>query len=186
MGTGTSKPGLGLAALTLALAGCGGATRSQFTWLHPQAAPSAWRVAVIASGASMAYPPSWKRQRGDQGTATAALRAPDGRFIAYLNLTPRQGRESLSNWASFRPAHNSDEGDRDVRRVAAAGGLHFLSGHGSCVKDSYTTEVGARFVEIACLVVGPHTASVIVAAAPPGVWNRESPTLERAIEAVRT
>jgi hypothetical protein len=186
MGTGISKPGLALAALTLTLAACGGAGTSAFRWLHPQAAPSAWRVVAIASGASMAYPPAWKRQHGDAGTATAVRRDAAGHFLAYLNLTPREGSESLANWATFRPRHNAEEGDRDVKRLAAATGLHFLSGHGSCIKDSYTTEVGAHYVEIACLVVGPRASSVIVGAAPPNRWSRESRTLERAIEAVRT
>lgn len=178
MGTGISRPGLALVALTLTLAGCGGAGTHAFAWLHPQAAPSAWRVVAITSGASMAYPPTWRPQHGDPGTATAAHRGGDGRFLAYLNLTPRQGRESLANWGSFRPEHNRDEGDRNVKRLATATGLHFLSGRGSCVKDSYTTEAGAHYVEIACLVVGSRTASVIVGAAPPSLWKLESPTLE--------
>jgi hypothetical protein len=134
----------------------------------------------------MAYPPSWRWQHGDAGTATAALRGADGQFLAYLNLTPRQGAESLSDWSAFRISHNAEEGDRSVKRLAAAHGLHFLHGDGACVKDSYTTKVGAQFVEIACLVDGPRAESVIVGAAPPGRWNRESGTLERAIEAVRT
>jgi hypothetical protein len=109
-----------------------------------------------------------------------------GRFLGYLNVTPRQGDETLSDWPSFRVEHNRDEGDHGVRRLAAAIGLHFLTGRGSCVKDSYATRTGARFVEIACLVTGPRTTSVIVGAAPPSAWARESGAIERAIAGVRS
>jgi hypothetical protein len=199
MGTGISKLAVGLVALTLGLAGCGsggsGAGRSgngasrptgAFSWLHPQASPAGWRVVSIPTRATMAYPPAWRRQHSDAGTATAVLRAPGGVYLGYLNLTPRQGAETLANWASFRPDHDADEGDRHIERLAAASGLRFLTGHGSCVKDAYTTQTGARYTEIACLVAGRRTESVIVVAAPPTVWQHESATLEREIEAVRT
>jgi hypothetical protein len=132
----------------------------------------------------MAYPANWRREHGDPGTATAALRDGD-RFVAYLNLTPQQGAETLSNWGSFRIDHNAEEGDRHIKRLASATGLHFRTGRGSCVKDSYATSSGAHYVEIACLVAGAGRASVIVAAAPPETWAEESRVLERAIEAVR-
>ncbi len=186
MGTGTSRPALAIALLTLGLAGCGGGGARPFAWLHPQPPPSAWRVVSIPSGAAMAYPPTWRSLHGDAGTATVALRGPDGRFLGYLNLTPREGAETLADWASFRTSHNAEEGDRDVRRLASAANLRFLSGRGSCVKDSYTTRTGARYVEIACLVIGPRAQSVIVAAASPDAWDREVATLERAIEGLRT
>jgi hypothetical protein len=186
MGTGISKAGLAVAALTLGLAGCGAGGTSPFAWLHAQAPPSGWRAAAIPSGAVMTFPPRWRREPGDSGTATAALLAADGRFLGYLNLTPRQGSETLANWSSFRIEHNAEEGDRDVKLLASAQGLHFLSGRGACVKDSYTTQVGTRYVEIACLVVGARASSVMVGAAPPDVWPRVSGTLERAIEAVKT
>jgi hypothetical protein len=134
----------------------------------------------------LAYPPSWKPQHGDPGTATAALVGSGGRFLGYLNVTPRQGAETLANWASFRIEHNGDEGDRAIRRMAAATGLHFLGGHGSCVKDAYTTAARSRYIEIACLVSGTRTESVIVGAAPPADWAAESAAIERAIEGVRT
>jgi hypothetical protein len=73
-----------------------------------------------------------------------------------------------------------------VKRLAAATGLHFLTGQGSCVQDSYTTVSHARYTEIACLVAGARSNSVIVGAAPPGAWGRISGVLERAIEGVRT
>jgi hypothetical protein len=198
MGTGTSRRGLGfagafgfaftvgLASTVLGLAGCGTSQSGAFGWLHPQPPPTEWKVAQIPSGLEFAYPRSWQLQHGDPGTATAALIANDGRFLGYLNLTPRQGAETLANWASFRIAHNADEGDRSVRRLAAATGLRFRTGQGSCVKDSYYTTIGARFVEIACLVSGSSGESVVVGAAPPRRWSQASAVIERSIEGVRT
>jgi hypothetical protein len=226
MGTGTSRRGAALAALTLAVAGCGGAGSASarhggatsasarhsgagsagasqggaasasagqggaasgpFTWLHPQPPPANWKVATIPTGAAMAYPTDWEPQRGDPGTVTAALTGPDDQILGYLNLTPRQGAETLANWSSFRVDHNADEGDRDVQRLAEAGGLQFRSGRGTCVKDAYSTITDARYIEIACLVSGRRGDAVIVAAAPPKDWTRESGTLERAVEGVTT
>ncbi|MGH2868316.1 MAG: hypothetical protein ACRDNK_12215 [Solirubrobacteraceae bacterium] len=107
-------------------------------------------------------------------------------YVGYLNLTPRQGRETLTNWSSFRVAHNADEGDRQVRILAVGRGLRFRNGHGSCVRDSYLTSSGARYIEIACLVAGSRTAAVIVGAAPPQAWAQVSPSLRWAISAVLT
>lgn len=201
MGTGISRLAAGLAVLTLGVAGCGGSgaagTRASsaggatssaggaFSWLLPQSPPAGWRVVTVASGATMAYPPNWRRQRSDVGTATAVLRDPGGSYLGYVNLTPRQGKETLADWPSFRLEHNQKEGDRHVTRLAAATGLHFRPGDGSCVKDAYTTIIGARFIEVACLVAGRRTESVIVAAAPPNAWAHELATLERVIEAVK-
>lgn len=188
MGTAISRVvGPALVGVTIALTGCGASShKNPFAELHPQAPPGGWRVVTIPNGASMAYPPSWHPQHGDAGTATATLKSPDGRFLGYLNLTPRQGAESLSNWSSFRVDHNGEEGDVGIKRLAAATGVHFRSGRGSCIKDSYATRAGARYVEIACLVVGRRSADVIVGAAPPSQWSHEAASLERAIEAVRT
>ena len=157
-----------------------------FSWLRPEAPPANWKVAAIPSGAAMVYPPNWKLQHGDAGTATAALTGADDQILGYLNLTPRQGSETLANWSSFRVAHDADEGDKAVRRLAVGTGLQFRNGHGACVKDAYLTITHARYIEVACLVKGPRTEAVIVAAAPPEAWTRESATLERAIEGVRT
>ena len=65
--------------------------------------------------------------------------------------------------------------------LASAGGLRFTNGHGSCVKDSYSTSTDRRYTEIACIVRGATATTVIVGAATPGEWNRLSPTLKRAI-----
>jgi hypothetical protein len=174
-----------LGALTLALigAGCGTSSQAPFAWVQPQPVPQHWAVVRIASGSELAYPPGWRIVPGDRGTATAALLGEGGRYLGYLNVTPRQGDENVARWASFRIAHNADEGDTAVKRIAAATGLRFRAGHGSCVQDSYTTRTGARYIEVACLIAGRRAESVIVGAAPPDSWSRTSPALERAISA---
>ena len=177
-----------------ALAACGGSSngdevsgtptpssRAAFAWLHPQRPPAVWSVRDLPSGeATLAYPPGWRLIRTDPGTVTAATRHDD-QITGYLNITPQGGDETLANWASFRPAHNREEGDRNLVTVGSAGGLLFTHGQGSCVKDSYSTSTDRRYTEIACIVRGTSATTVIVGAAPPGQWHRFSPVLERAI-----
>ncbi len=134
----------------------------------------------------MAYPPGWRPFVSDPGTATAVLQDRERRFLGYLNVTPRQGDEMLSDWGSFRVRHNADEGDRNIVTLAVGSGLRFRSGHGACVRDAYETRTGNRFVELACLVAGARATSVIVGAAPPQTWTQTSPLIERAISAFTT
>jgi hypothetical protein len=173
-GGGGAQPGAG------AQAGGGGARvggGGPFAWLSPGAAPSRWPVARIPRGATVSYPPSWHPAAGDRGTTTAVRLDRSGQIAGYLNLTPQQGGETVANWRTFRVEHNADEGDRNVKTLAAAGGLRFRSGHGACVKDSYLTRSGARYIEFACLVRG----TVIIGAARPGDWATVAPQLERSI-----
>jgi len=157
-----------------------------FRWLHPQPPPSGWKLARLPSGAAtFAYPRTWRPIRTDPGTASVALLGHGRSIRGYLNLTPRQGAETLANWASFRIEHLGDEGSRDVRLIASAHGLSFRSGHGTCVIDSYRTS-RARYREIACLVAGTRTRSVIVGAAPSSTWAQQAETIERAIAGLRT
>jgi hypothetical protein len=173
--------GAGLAAcLAAAALGCGAA--------HPRATgaarPPVWRSARIATGAVLYYPPGWRLAAGDAGTATAVLPGAGHRIAGYLNLTPRQGGETLSGWAAFRLAHNARE-ERAVRREALGPGVRLPHSRGRCVRDSYTTSTGARYVELACLIPG-RAESVVVAASPPADWTRLAPVLERAVADVRT
>ena len=69
--------------------------------------------------ATLAYPPGWRLIKTDPGTVTAARKA-GGQIVGYLNITPQGGDETLANWASFRPAHNREEGDHDVVATASA------------------------------------------------------------------
>jgi hypothetical protein len=214
MGTATfrsSRATVAVAALALSAAGCGGAsagsstprpaastpsTASQasaatpapggFAWLRPAPAPAGWAVVRISSGATLPYPPGWRELHGDAGTATAALQDRRDRFLGYLNVTPRQGHETAAGWASFRIAHNADEGDRHIVTLAVGRGLRFRTGVGTCVRDAYVTKTGVHYIELACLVAGARTSSVIVGAAPPQTWPRYSALLERAISTFTT
>jgi hypothetical protein len=165
-----------------ATAGSAPASASPFAWLRPGPAAAAWSVAHLRSGAALVQPSGWRPVRTDPDTASFALLAPNGAIVAYLNATPRQGSETLANWPSFRVDHNAKEGSRGVRTLAAARGLRFRSGPGSCVIDQYRTSARS-YREIACLVAGRGSATVIVAAATPALWPREAPVIERAISA---
>jgi hypothetical protein len=173
-------------ALAAGVVGCGGGQASgsrdpgPFAWLRPAPPPPAWRVARIHSGSALAYPPGWRPITTDPGTASVALLARGERIDAYLNATPEQGTETLANWSRFRPDHNREEGNRNVRVVASARNLGFRTGHGSCVIDTYTTPKAA-YREIACLVAGAHSTAVVVAAAPSRLWDAHAATLERAV-----
>ncbi|HXR28326.1 MAG TPA: hypothetical protein VN772_02025 [Solirubrobacteraceae bacterium] len=134
----------------------------------------------------MFYPRGWQLTRGDRGTATAVAMDGHGHIAGYLNLTPRQSPETLSDWTSFRVRHNIEEGERDVRSEGSATGVRFRDARGSCVRDSYTTTTNARYTELACLVRGPVASAVIVGAAPPAEWSGVSPSLERALAALIT
>ena len=170
---------------------CGGAASADrqapaFRWLHPRPAPSGWKVARLPSGAAtFAHPSTWRPIRTDPGTASVALLGEGRSIRGYLNATPRQGAETLANWPRFRIEHLGDEGSTDVRLIASAHGLSFRSGHGACVIDSYRTS-RARYREIACLVAGTRTRSVIVGAAPSSTWAQQAETIERAIAGLRT
>ncbi len=164
----------------------GAAATGSFPVLRPAAPPADWRSATLPSGAVLAYPASWHAIRSDSGSASAALLDAHGSFLGFLNLTPRQGGETLANWPRFRVAHNREEGNLVVTPQGSARGVRLRDGaRGTCVRDDYTTKTHLRFAEIACLVQGPRTSSVIVAAAPPAQWATQWPTLKRALEAVR-
>ena len=170
--------------LVVALTGCGasghGRASGPFAWLKPTSAPTSWKIARIHSGAALAYPPGWTPIKSDPGTASLALLGnPEGND-GFLNATPKQGAETLADWSRFRPRHNRGEGDRRVRLLAATANGHFRSGRGACVIDTYTTSK-ASYREIACLVSGPRSSAVVVAAAPTALWARRAATLERAV-----
>ncbi len=154
--------------------------------LRPAAAPASWRAATIASGmATLRYPAGWARIEGDAGTVSATLRAPDGHYLGYLNVTPRQGAERLRGWAAFRIDRNREEGDGHVRELALRAGVPFGLARGSCLVDEYTSRVGANpYRELACIVRGRHAESVIVAAALRSRWAQLAPVLARSVAAL--
>ena len=173
-------------ALTVGVTGCGGGQAGHrraagpFAWLRPAPPPTAWKLPRIPHGSTLAYPPGWRPIKTDPGTATVALLGGGERIEGYLNATPKQGSETLANWSRFRDDHNAGEGSRDVRLVASARNLSFRSGRGSCGIDSYTTSK-AHYREIACLVSGPNSSAVVVAAAPAELWHDQAATLHRAV-----
>ena len=179
-------PVVGLMAVLLivALAGCGGSARGHasgpFAWLRPASPPAGWNVAQAQDGATLAYPPGWKPVKTDAGTASVALLSDGERIDGYLNATPRQGNETLADWSRFRPTHNAADGDRGVRVLATTTDGQFRSGRGACVIDTYATS-NASYREIACLVSGPASSAVVVAAAPTQLWNQQAATLQRAV-----
>lgn len=195
------RAGLPIAALLLAsgalIAGCGGSgskgpaflparSSAGFSWLRAAPAPHDWRaLRVPDSPAALSYPASWRRTRSDAGTVTATLNS-GGEIVAYLNATPQQGDETLANWKRFRPGHNADEGDREIRLLGSAHGLRFRRGTGSCVIEDYTTSSDNRYREISCLVRGRRASTVVVGAAPPAQWSRQAPAIERAISSFIT
>jgi hypothetical protein len=158
---------------------------SAFSRLRLEPAPRGWKVARTPSGATFAYPPGWRQIETDPGTASAAPAGPHGSFVGYLNATPQSGDETLANWSRFRVAHVAGEGAHDVRLAAAATGLRFRTGHGSCVIDSYSTD-RMRFREIACIVAGVRGTTVVVAAAPIEGWADQAPVLWRAVSSFET
>src|SRR3954454_1149165 len=180
---GLAAVGVG-ALLLVALAGCagsgGGPAPRPFDWLRPASAPTGWNVARIRGGARLAYPPGWTPLKTDPGTASVALLGHRDQIDGYLNATPRQGNETLADWSRFRPQHNQGEGDRGVRLVAATPDGRFRSGRGACVIDTYSTSK-ASYREIACLVSGPGSSAVVVAAAPTALWDQQAAALQRAV-----
>jgi hypothetical protein len=113
---------------------------------------------------------------------TAATGSADHPLL-YLNATPRQGAETPANWSRFRVEHLTDDDANTVGLEAAATGLAFRGGIGSCVIDHYRSRVGAHtYREIACLVVGRHSASVLIGAARTTDWPREVGVIQRAVD----
>jgi hypothetical protein len=173
------------AAVAAALA-AGGASRpgvqtpqALLAGLRPAPAPRSWPAATIASGdATIHRPPGWRAIPGDKGTVSFALRDRAGRYLGYLNVTPRQGDERLATWAGFRLARNRDEGDRSVVALASRRGVPFARASGSCVIDDYASRVGANpYRELACLVRGRRSSSVLIATALRADWPRVAPSL---------
>lgn len=154
-----------------------------FGWFHPGAAPAAWRHATLsAQGAVLSYPPSLRAMEGDPGTVSVGLASQSGRILVYLNVTSRQGDESLRDWPGFRVSHLREEGQRAVHADAASSSLAFRDGNGRCVIDDYITKAhNNHYREIACFVQAARGATVLVAATPTGQWRTYGSLLEQAV-----
>jgi hypothetical protein len=176
---------IAIAVTVVAFASPGRPPGRAFPALRPAAAPTGWpRLALPNGTAVLSYPPSLRRLAGDTDAVSAARLGPGGAFQLYLNATPRQGSERLQGWAAFRLRLLRSDDAASARQDAAAQGVKFRGGTGSCVIDSYVTRIGGHhYQEIACLVQGRTRASVIVAAAPAAAWARARPLLLRAVAA---
>jgi hypothetical protein len=153
-----------------------------FKGIVPAESPLGWPRLTTGSGeAVLTYPPSFKRVRSDPGTVSVAAGTAPYVYKGYLNLTPRQGPEQLHGFAAFRIGRLGDE-DTSVHEIGAAENVAFAGAIGSCVNDDYRTRIGDNhYEEIACLVAGPHSQYVIVAAALFADWAQLAPELRMAL-----
>jgi hypothetical protein len=176
---------IAIAVTVVAFASPGRPPGRAFPPLHPAAAPAGWpRLALPNGTAVLSYPPSLRRLAGDTDAVSAARLSTGGAFQLYLNATPRQGSERLRGWAAFRLRLLRSDDAASAHQDAAAQGVKFRGGTGSCVIDDYLTRIGGHhYQEVACLVQGRTSASVIVAAAPAAAWARARPLLLRAVGA---
>jgi hypothetical protein len=174
-----------IAAAVAAFTLSGGSPGRAFPALVPAAAPAGWPHLTLPDGtAVLSYPPSLRPVSGDADAVSAAQVSPKGVFQLYLNATPRQGDEQLRGWAAFRLRLLTADDAASAHELAAAQDVAFRGGTGSCVIDTYVTRIGAHhYQELACLVQGRTSASVIVAAAPAATWAQASPLLLRAVAA---
>jgi hypothetical protein len=172
----------------LALSACGGgggggaSSLTSFGWLRPSEPPQDWiRAEPASGGATLSYPSSFTTVKADTGAVSVAVTSSSPAYSAYLNVTPQQSTETLSNFATFRIGRLSEE-NLDVHEEAAKEAVDFRGGTGTCVVDDYTTRVGHNnYREIACLVSGRHGSYVIVAAALHDQWKKWSTALQQAV-----
>lgn len=162
-----------------------GAAGTGFGWLRARPAPAGWARAALPGQAAVLWYPRWLvRQQGDAGTVTEGLVSPAGAVQVYLNVTPRQGGETLATWDRFRLDHLREDGDTGVRLDARSAGLAFRGGRGRCVIDDYTTRVHSNhYREIACFVQAGGKGSVLVAATRAAGWGTYGSVLEKVVSA---
>ncbi|HVA60745.1 MAG TPA: hypothetical protein VNG13_09455 [Mycobacteriales bacterium] len=154
-----------------------------FGWFRAAPPPAGWSAQSMPLRAGrLAVPPGLTVMPGDHGTVSAG-RELAGQIAVYLNATPQQGGETLTNWSSFRVEHLMAEDARSAHLDASATDLRFTGGQGSCVMDDYVTRVGAHhYREIACLVHGAAGGSVIVVAALTSAWADYQDVLRRVVD----
>ena len=169
----------------LAVADAAGARVASFRWFAATAAPATWRHHALPSGgAILSYPATFASGNDTDGVSRERLDR-HGTVLVYLDVTPKQGPESLRDWPSYRLRVVRGESN-DVHEDGHAFGLSFRGGRGTCVLDDYRTRVeNHHYREIACFVGGRRHASVLIAAALESQWTRAVKTLERAVDAYR-
>ena len=163
--------------------GTGQVTHAGFGWFHPGPAPGAWRQASLTGqSATLSYPGSLHPMHGDDGTVTVGSTAKSGKVLMYLNVTPKQGEESLGDWTDSRLEHLREDGQYQVHLDGASPALQFRGGPGRCVIDNYTTKIrGNHYDEIACIVQGAQATSVLVAATSTTAWQANHALLEKVV-----
>lgn len=156
---------------------------ADFGWFRERPVPGGWiQAALAARRAVLSYPSSLRPMPGDRGTVTVGLTSPAGAILVYLNVTPRQGSETLRDWPAFRLAHLREDGDTAVRLDATSATLPFRGGHGRCVVDDYITRIHSNhYREIACFVQAVRGATVLIAATPAAAWGHYGALLERVV-----
>ena len=154
-----------------------------FAWFRTRPTPGGWqRVSLPGGEAVLSYPRSLHALDSDRGTVSEGLTTKSGTVLVYLNVTPKQGNETLRDWPGFRVEHLLDDDASAARMTGQATGLAFRGGSGSCVLDTYTTKVHANhYREIACFVQGSRGASVLIAATPAADWGTYAGLLEEAV-----
>jgi hypothetical protein len=153
--------------------------RGTFAWLKPTSAPANWNRATTPDGAAvLAFPPIFRPVRSDPGAVSVAV--GDGpRYLAYLNVTPKQGAETLAGFPAFRVNLLGSDHDAGVRQDGSAEDLRLHRSRVSVVMDDYFTRVGAaHYREIAVFVAAKHASWVVVAAALNKDFARFRPSLQ--------
>ena len=169
----------------LAVADAAGMRAASFRWFAAAPAPATWGHRALPPGAgTLSYPATFVSGTDRDGISRERL-DPHGTVLVYLDVSLKQGTETLRDWPSYRLGVVRGESN-DVHEDGHAFGLSFRGGRGSCVLDDYRTRVkNHHYREIACFVKGPRYASVLIAAALESEWVRAVKTLERAVDAYR-
>ena len=123
-----------------------------FGWLASSTPPATWARLTVPSGlGTLASPPGFRTVDGDPGTLAVALVNSVGTYLGYINVTPRQGPETLQDWAAFRLTHLKGDDAVSVHEDAMVQSVRTAAAVRSCVIDDYVTTVGHhQFHEVAC------------------------------------
>ena len=121
---------------------------------------------------------------GAAASRLSAARLGGRRVPALPQRHPRHGAERLQNWAAFRLRLLRSDDAVSAHQISAAQEVKFRGGTGSCLIDGNVIRIGGHhYDEIACLVQGQTSASVIIAAAPAAEWTQAPPLLLQAVAA---